>query len=79
MNESEVVLIRSRTEVLAQMSDAHKAMVKCEAKDLEDFYKKDPKNFSLLIEAFDQLGGKVSEDLKRKANLRPVKEVLGVP
>ena len=76
---SEIVLIRSRSEVLAQMKDAHKAMVKCKAKNLDDFYKKDPKNFSLLIEAFDQLGGKVSDELKSKANLRPVKEVLGVP
>lgn len=79
MCESEIVLIRPRSEVIQQAEDAHKAMDKCGANDLNDFHEKDPKNFSLLIEAWIQLGGTVSEDLKRKANMRPVKEVLGVP
>jgi hypothetical protein len=73
------VIVKPVSEWIRQAKDAMAAMEKSGAKTLDEFYEKDMENFSRLIEAMYALGSTIEPELLRKADLRPVGEVLGLP
>jgi hypothetical protein len=77
----EALLVRPREEVVRQLREALTAMEESGAQSVNEFAEKDYPNFQRLVEAWVALFGeeRVERQLIEKADLRPVREVVGLP
>lgn len=76
--EGEFVIIKRRKDVMDQYRKAVERMEKVKAKNIDDFAEKDFKGFQMLVEAHCHLFGdaSVTPELKRKAGLKKIKDVI---